>query len=244
MKRTLLWIGILAVAGTLFAQLPPVTQQVYSYTPLRLMGTNVYDFTQVIQGALNGEPSCQAYFIHGTVESARAFQGMSALTLVQRAVGKPRSAYVYRGVPNLEYASPGTLLESLAAARLAKNSGGEITLGHYLAMAPSMRANYELVQLQPPVESIVVKDLPVALRKRGAVVEFFALPVGNYNFQGLTTAGKGGIPYYLYGTQFRGNLTNYPVVIRVTPSGIQTLNLPARNKPKDTATSTSPLTGY
>jgi hypothetical protein len=224
MKRTLFCIGCFWVAGTLFAQLSPVAQQIYSYAPWRLIGTNLYDFSPVIQGALNGDPGCGSYFIRGRVASARAIEEMPALTLVQRAVGKPRSVYIYRGASNLEYASSGSLLQSLAAAQLAQNSGGQITIGQYMAMAPSMRANYELVQLQPPVESTLVKDLPVELRRTGMLVEFFALPIGKYNVQGLTAVGKGGIPYFLYGTQYRGSLTNHPVIFRVTPSGVQTIN--------------------
>ena len=224
MKRILFCIWVLGAAGILFAQLSPSAQQVYSYAPWRLIGTNVYDFSRVIQGAINGEPGCGSYFIRGRVTTAKAIEDMPALTLIERAVGKPRSVYMYRGAPNLDYASSGNLLQSLAAAQLAHNNGGEITIGQYMAMAPSMRANYELVQLPPPVEGILVKDLPMELRNRRATVEFFAMPIGNYSVQGLTAVGKRGIPYYLYGTQFRGSLTNYPAVFRVTPSGVQAIN--------------------
>jgi hypothetical protein len=236
-KRIALWIGAIGMVGTLFAQLSAVAQQIHSYAPWRLIGTNVYDFSWVIRGALNGDARCQRYFIRGRVSSVRAVEENS-LTLVERAVGKPRSAIFYRGMPNPEYASSGELLQSLSAAQLAKNAGGEITLGQYMAMAPSMRANYEVVQLAPPVENILIRDLPVELRTDQAMVEFFALPIGNYKIQGASSE-KGGVPHYLYGKQFRGSLTNHPVVFQVTPSGIQVLKIAAGKPPKDTVTTTN-----
>lgn len=221
MKILLLILALGATTPT-FGQLPAVSAEVYRHVPLRLFGTNLYDFAPIIQDVVNGKPTAQNYFVTGIVTQIK-IEGLPSPVVIERSVGKPYFAFVGGSIN--AGSDTGDLLTALAASSIAEKNGGKVSLGQYMSMSPRMRENYQLIQ---DSESVIVSNCPEEYRREGLNVAMVAMPMGKYNPQNQSLDVK-GLPYYNFGKKFDGKISDFKIFFRITSKGIVSVKLDAED---------------
>jgi hypothetical protein len=217
------------VRAAVAAQLPVLTPEVYRYAPLRVVGTNLYDFSEAIQNVLQGHPDPN-YCIRGLTIRTNVL-GVPGSMIVRRAAGAP--GYVLRNSSN-EVSNPEELTVALAAISLARTTNGIISAARYAGLPPAVQTNFEWFQ---PTEEVLIANLPKEFLQIGRKVQLFALPLGRYKPKD-EAFGPDGVLYFDYGERFSGELGHFSTLFRVTPSGLFMVNLQnsdRRSNPAKTA---------
>lgn len=179
-----------------------------SAATLRLIGTNVVDFTAVYQDAKSAAttpPWCWKYLARGVVQT------MDQDRVVLRRV---RNEYVYNPAFTMRYGDSADVLGMLAARQM-----GPISPGQYLSMSPQMRMNYEPVTTEvittvAHCPAFLLDGTPV---KVGSDLSVAAWPVGENRFE--------------YGQPV--NSTDGYTVITLTSAGFQSKRMATTEERED-----------
>jgi len=150
----------------------------------RVFGTNVYDFTPVAQALRLGNPVASTYLLSGRVISAS-----EGVAQIEQHVGM---RCVFTGSEAIPMADTKRLLELMAADRMVRDSGGNISLGNWFALSPSIR---RWISREPITRLATLTNAPKGLAP-GHAVTLFAAPMR------ITT----GAALYDFGHPFRGNI--------------------------------------
>ena len=169
---------------------PPTRDEVLDLKPYRIIGTNVYDFADLIKSQLNH--SACIFRIEGEVLNPTNLH----YSLIWRKFG-------LRWEATPSGSNPSDLLKFLAASAAATN----MTAGRYFAMDPTMRS---MLHAYPKYETVMVRH--VNLRPLERVV-LFALPEGRGKINGEEVA------IFDFGEPAKKRIQEYSLVIRLDEDG-------------------------
>jgi hypothetical protein len=184
-------------------QFAPVSPGVYEHVPLRLLGTNLMDFSPLIASVLKEEGSRSGFLLKGTVSRVADY------VFIKRDLG-----VVMRVKGDLLSASGGDLLRMMSLNKMIEHSNGKLSAGQYYALDPTSRS-YLVPEQQ--TEMVVLTNCPGDLKVVGREVFLFAWPCGL-----RATGGKGGqsvLPCFDFGTKFTGELKDYSFFLQISPMG-------------------------
>lgn len=197
----LLWFGAVQISAG---------QSLGSFAPWRLFGTNLFDFTDVaVVKSRNLHPDWVGdYWAQGEVAAVLDSGVYVIQDLGVRYKYAPSEAV-------LDYGNTSDLLNMAVAGRLARRDG-TIGIGHYLALSPSGRLNYQPIRAY---HSFVVTNCPAHLRRKGASIRVIVLRAGQATVR-LKDGGTSIVERYDFGEPFRGDLDQHPSYFKVTPIGV------------------------
>jgi hypothetical protein len=173
--------------------------------PLRRFGTNIYDFTPLMQSFQRREIVNTPYFVTGEAFPAK---GNSA-QIVRKMLNK-RLSQDFR--KNLLLAGPAEQLKMLYAQKVIERwRNGQASSGEFLVLDPEMKRivseEIEREKEDYTYVRVFVTNCPAIYLIKGKEVALFAFPTG-----GST---------YNYGETFLGNSEKLPNVFLVTAQGIR-----------------------
>ena len=186
-----------------------VAQVVVDY-PQRRFGTNIFDFSPVMQRVQQGATNTP-YLITGEVFDA---DGSSA-----QVVRKKISVRINRAFQRqLLLAGPGELLQMLQVSQMVQRKGG-VSAGEFYSMSPSIRQMYmDATEQVVDYVRVLVTNCPPVYLVPGKQVRLFAMPTGTYSY--TDSAGRQQtIPCYNYGQPLVGQTTISTNVYLVTDRG-------------------------
>ncbi len=198
---------LLFLTLNVFAQFAPVTSEVYRHTPIRRIGTNIIDFSPMIDAVLKSKAGTNArnYFIAGEITQITPEGVLLECDLGIRYQIDTSDAL---------NASPQELLRILAVKGMLDRSNGKIGLGDYLALSPQARSYLKPVRQR---ENILLTNCPADLQELGNSIKVFAWPLGQFSDAQNVV---GTIRRFDYGEKFSGSTSNYPGYYRINNNGI------------------------
>lgn len=181
---------------------PAVAQEspIQKYVPLRLYGTNLYDFTPVIAFPSRGVPTpgAEKYFLSGRVGSEKD-GGVEIITAVIT-----RYQPIEKGP-----ISPTNSFTIASIKQAPTQNTGIISAAEYLALSPAAQTNYRAIKI---TEGTILMNCPPELLRDGRF-DGFALP--------FYSSKDPKVLRYDFGLPFTGNKADYKAIFKVTPSGIK-----------------------
>lgn len=209
MKTLVLILIFSLISPVAFPQVRVSTSEVEAYTPMRVIGTNVFDFSPVIRAWLQSEdPRAKRYLVLGTVKEV-----ISGTAHVVREY----TSYQFCPPPGfVNYATSRDLLRLAGASSLA--SKGEMSAGQLLAMDPSMRMMFEPVEVQA---HYYLTNYPQALSLVGKPITVFAWPV-------RSKSGKSS--EFDFGRPYNPKTAESARLIKVSPDDLTSSSLPSQKE--------------
>jgi hypothetical protein len=156
--------------------------------PLRMIGTNIFDFTPLIYALQHGEIANSDFLVSGRISQIDGNE-----TKIVHSELRNQLSEVY--AKQMLLASPGELLKMTYAAQLLEKwRKGQLSTGEFMSLDPESREIiYDEIEREKNdfVElSSFVKNLPTDYLVLGKNVKLLALPVGTSRFDyGLAVAG-------------------------------------------------------
>lgn len=202
------------------------SSQVVADYPLRRFGTNIFDFTPVMQSVRPGATNSQ-YLVAGEV-----LQTVGNAAHVVRQMVSVRISREFQ--KEMLLAGPGKQLQMLQAAQMVQRPGG-ISAGEFNAASPEVRRMYMDAREQVvDYLRVFVTNCPSGYLVPGKQVRLFAMPAGTYTFVDSQHETQ-SIPRFDYGHPLTGDSTPLTSVFLVTPGGLVRKETPAQLESKKAA---------
>jgi hypothetical protein len=193
------------------AQLTPVTAQTFSYAPLRVIGTNLFDFSPIIEASLSRNPPT------ARVLSKFRISGEVAKITPEGVILNCFFGYNY-SVDKQRMLMGGTaeVLRGLSLQQMIDRNGGTIDFANWMSMSPEARAS---IIREPVYGEVMVANCPPERSTVGNSVSLFALNLGE---RMVPTGGSAGraMPYFDFGSKFSGAVEQYPIIYKATTNGL------------------------
>ncbi len=198
-------------------------------TPLRRVGTNIFDFTPLIQSFRRGEITNSSFLVVGEVYQASE----GSAYVVRKEFNRRLSTEFQR---EILMAGPAEQLKYLYVSQVIQRRD-PLAAGEFLTWDPEMRQIYydEIKREQDDYTyvRVYVTNCPDVHPYIGKGVRIFALPAGTYTFTDAANNSH-SIPLYDYGHPYFGDTSNLTVFL-VTSTGFVRKETPQETAVKKAA---------
>ena len=194
----------------------PLTARPQVQAQLRILGTNIYDFTPIMQSLQKSGATSSPFLVTGEV-----FQiNENGAHIIRKELNLHLSQEFAK---ELTLADPSKMLKMLyAEKRLDAWREGNLSAGEMMSMdVETKRIISEEIEREKnnfTYVRVLVTNCPNASALQGKQVQFFALPVGTYSFTDSAN-NLSSIPRYDYGRIYVGETSNLTVFV-VSKGGI------------------------
>jgi hypothetical protein len=183
---------------------------------LRKFGTNVFDFTPLMQAVQRGEATNTPYLVRGDVSDT----GENWAYVVRKELERQLSQQF---AEDLLLAGPSEQLKMLSAVRLLEKwRQGRLTPGEFMAFDPAIKRivfdEIEREKMNYVYIRMFVTNCPPQFRVRGQQVRFCAFPAGTHTFVDQARNVQ-SIPRFDYGLPVENYSDDFTNVFVVTARG-------------------------